>query len=263
MLRQSRCSRALALALALGLAVPALAQDGSAPPGEPQAPMPAPDAPDSPGVPEEPPAPEPAGRNAWRYIVIHHSASPSGNAAAFDRAHKGKGWDGLAYHFVITNGKGGADGGLEVSPRWWVQKHGAHAGGMPADAPPETRNGYNEFGIGICLVGNFEKRAPSQAQMKTLAALITRLRGKFDIPTESVVGHRHVKSTACPGSRFPWRTLFQLTGDSHPQHLYKRPLAATYERCPWCDQRETVALDRRKEEPAAALPPRTGAYVMQ
>ncbi|MGV3722036.1 MAG: peptidoglycan recognition family protein [Actinomycetota bacterium] len=219
--------------------------------------------PDSPDLPEEPPAPALPGKNNWRYIVIHHSASPSGNAAAFDRAHRGKGWDGLAYHFVITNGKGGADGGLEVSPRWWVQKHGAHAGAMPTDAPPESRNGYNEFGIGICLVGNFEKRPPSKAQMKTLAALITRLRGMFDIPTESVVGHRHVKSTACPGSRFPWRTLFQLTGDTHPQHLYKRPLAATYERCPWCDQRETVAFNRRKEEPAAALPPRTGAYISQ
>jgi len=220
-------------------------------------------APDSPGVPVEPPPADLSGKNAWQYIVIHHSASPSGNAAAFDRAHRGKGWDGLAYHFVITNGKGGADGALEVSPRWWAQKHGAHAGGLPTDAPADSRNGFNEFGIGICLVGNFEKRAPSTAQLKTLSRLIMRLRGMFEIPAENVVGHRHVKSTACPGSRFPWRTLFQMTDGSQPQHLYKRPMEPTYARCPWCDQRETVAYDRRREEPAPVLPPRTGAYVGQ
>src|SRR4051812_26068822 len=29
---------------------------------------------------------------AWRWIVIHHSASPAGSMAVFDREHKAKGW---------------------------------------------------------------------------------------------------------------------------------------------------------------------------
>src|SRR5689334_14457349 len=33
--------------------------------------------------------------NNWQYIVIHHSATPAGNAASFDRMHKAKGWDEL------------------------------------------------------------------------------------------------------------------------------------------------------------------------
>src|SRR4051812_248280 len=37
----------------------------------------------------------------WRWIVIHHSASPSGSMAIFDKEHKAKGWDGVGYHFVI------------------------------------------------------------------------------------------------------------------------------------------------------------------
>src|SRR4051812_34750449 len=37
--------------------------------------------------------------NSWQYIVIHHSATPAGNAASFDRMHKAKGWDELGYHF--------------------------------------------------------------------------------------------------------------------------------------------------------------------
>lgn len=215
--------------------------------------------PDQPGHPEPSAPTQPADQNAWRYIVIHHSASPSGNAASFDRMHRGKGWDGLAYHFVITNGKGGPDGGVQVSPRWWAQKHGAHAGAMPVNTPPEERNAYNEFGIGICLVGNFEHRAPSRAQMKTLSRLVTKLRGMFAIPAENVVGHRHVKSTACPGGQFPWKTLFAMMGETHPSHLYRHPLIATLERCPWCYQRGTVALNRpRKVEPPVTPSPSTG-----
>ncbi|MFN3648125.1 MAG: peptidoglycan recognition family protein [Armatimonadota bacterium] len=175
----------------------------------------------------------PADRNMWRYAVIHHSASPSGNAASFDRMHRGKGWDGLAYHFVITNGKGGVDGGLEVGRRWWEQKHGAHAGAL-AGGEGEARNDFNEFGIGICLVGNFEKSTPTQAQMKTLAKLLTRLREEYGIEERDILGHRHVKSTACPGKQFPWKTLFSMSGMGQPHHLYKRSQIATRERCPWC-----------------------------
>ena len=50
------------------------------------------------------------GYRPWRYIVIHHSATASGNAAEFDREHRARGWDGLGYHFVIDNGVGGPDG---------------------------------------------------------------------------------------------------------------------------------------------------------
>lgn len=215
---------------------------------------PLPDTPDQPGQPETPPSL--AGTNGWQYLVIHHSASPSGNAASFDRMHRGKGWDGLAYHFVITNGKGGPDGGLQVSSRWWAQKHGAHAGAMPLDTPAEERNAFNEFGIGICLVGNFEHRAPSRAQMKTLARLVTKLRTQFDIPVENVMGHRHVKSTACPGGRFPWKTLFAMTGEAQPaHHLYRHALVATYERCPWCHQRGEMALNRSRKEEPSIVPP--------
>lgn len=188
----------------------------------------------------ETPAPAAAPGGYWRYILVHHSASPSGNAASFDRMHRSKGWDGVGYHFVITNGKGGPDGGLQVSARWWSQKHGAHAGGLPGGVDPEARNDYNEFGIGVCLVGNFEQRAPSRKQLQTLARLIKRLRALYGIPEEAVMGHRHVKSTACPGRHFPWRTLYAMMALPVPQHLHRRSAALTYERCNWCNSLPTV-----------------------
>jgi len=84
------------------------------------------------------------GRN-WRHIVIHHSATATGSAASFDREHRERGWEGLGYHFVIGNGTGTGDGQVEVGYRWRNQQRGAHAGNLE----------YNEYGIGICLVGDF------------------------------------------------------------------------------------------------------------
>src|SRR5690349_17176054 len=43
----------------------------------------------------------PVAPRAWKWIVIHHSASPSGSAAVFDREHRERGFDELGYDFVI------------------------------------------------------------------------------------------------------------------------------------------------------------------
>ena len=176
--------------------------------------------------------------NAWQYIVIHHSATSAGNAASFATTHRRNKWDGLAYHFVINNGKGNPDGLLEISPRWMEQKHGAHAGGLPGVTDPEIRNGFNEFGIGICLVGSFQRSGPTEKQLETLALLIRELREQFDIPAENVLGHGSVKSTACPGAAFPWGRLFTLLDLPAPER-HRHAIPQTTARCPWCQLKES------------------------
>lgn len=154
--------------------------------------------PDKGDFPADVPADQPQwawlGYRPWKYIVIHHSASPSGNAKVFDRAHRARGYDELGYHFVITNGNGGADGNVEVGGRWRIQKWGSHTGRTPG-------NEYNNYGIGICLVGNFDSQMPSDSQLDALADLAGFLMKRFDIPSESIIGHRDApgQSTACPG----------------------------------------------------------------
>lgn len=133
----------------------------------------------------------PVAPRAWRYIVIHHSATDGGNAKAFDAGHKANGWDELGYHFVIGNGSGSGDGQIEVGPRWLKQKYGAHA------KTPDER--YNNFGIGICLVGNFQNGKPSPKQIEALSRLVAWLMETYDIPASQVLGHRDTKQTACPG----------------------------------------------------------------
>lgn len=131
---------------------------------------------------------------AWRWIVIHHSASPAGSMVVFDREHKAKGWDGVGYHFVIGNGTNSGDGQIEVTPRWPIQKWGAHA--KTAD------NRFNEYGIGICLVGNFDVDRPTAKQMQSLAKLVSYLMRTYRIPASNVIGHRDTKPTDCPGRHF-------------------------------------------------------------
>ncbi len=135
------------------------------------------------------------GYREWRYIVIHHSAADSGNAALFDQAHRRRGWDELGYHFVITNGNGGTDGNVEVGGRWKKQKWGAHCGGTPD-------NDYNNHGIGICLVGDFRETLPSKQQLASLNRLVTYLAERYDIPVSNIIGHGESpnnRATACPG----------------------------------------------------------------
>ncbi len=136
----------------------------------------------------------------WTTIVVHHSATSSGSARSFDRAHRDKGWDELGYHFVIGNGTSTGDGVVEVGSRWYSQKHGAHC------KTPD--NYFNEHGIGICLVGDFTKTRPTQRQMQSLERLVAFLCEQCHIPESRVTTHGLVThKTQCPGRNFPLVTL--------------------------------------------------------
>lgn len=133
----------------------------------------------------------------WRYIVIHHSATRKGNAAIMDRYHSNRRHmqNGLAYHFVIGNGTSGcADGEVEESHRWRAQLPGGHA----------KQPWLNESGIGICLVGNFNRQTMSKKQMDSLVNLVNKLRATYAIPLSCIKGHGDFagEHTVCPGYNF-------------------------------------------------------------
>ena len=148
----------------------------------------------------------------WDSLVIHHSACERGSAALFDKAHRARGWDELGYHFVIGNGSLTPDGYVEVGSRWPKQKHGAHA--------KTPSNHYNELGIGICLIGNFEQKYPSGSQLQALEKLSEFLTGRYAIPAGRILGHREIRGTRtlCPGKNFPMRQLRASVADG--QHIW-------------------------------------------
>jgi hypothetical protein len=140
--------------------------------------------------------PETVPMRPWHWLVIHHSATRSGDPQSFDTEHvQGRGWDGIGYHFVIGNGRPMPLGRIEATFRWRNQTHGAHAGNAV----------FNQEGIGICLVGDFDRDAPDGFLEKRLVELCALLLDR--IPTLSIarlVGHRDVpgKVTGCPGRFF-------------------------------------------------------------
>lgn len=156
------------------------------------------------------------GKREWRHIVIHHTASPRDSVESIHQAHLKRGWEGVGYHFVIGNGNGMADGEIEPTFRWKTQMHGAHAGNEE----------YNQHGIGVCLVGNFEDSQPSAAQLAAVKRLVGVLKSQYEIKSANVVGHKTVKATACPGKHFPLAEVSQaevlpfVIGDSRMAELH-------------------------------------------
>ncbi len=145
-------------------------------------------------------------RGRWRYVVLHHSGIEAGNARSYGAAHKRRGMEnGLAYDFVIGNGKDSGDGEIEIGPRWLKQIDGGH-----------VRNAfYNTHGIGICLVGNFENRRPGARQMESLTALVDWLRDDAPLGARpKFTVHRWVDKnhTLCPGRYFPYAEMKKRYG---------------------------------------------------
>jgi len=138
----------------------------------------------------------------WTAIVIHHSATETGDAASFGREHEHRGWEGVGYDFVIGNGTDSGDGEVEVTFRWKQQKTGAHC------KTPD--NWANERAVGICLVGDFTNRPPTMRQMRSLERLVEFLQKRYGIRKSLIYGHKDTPGahvTECPGRYFPMSRL--------------------------------------------------------
>lgn len=132
----------------------------------------------------------------WQRIVIHHSATPVDDAMNMHRVHKARGMkNGLAYHFVISNGSRKAyDGEIYIGGRWRAQLDGGHM----------KKRSWNQTSIGICLIGNFELRSPTEKQLSALEGLSEYLMKKCRISKSAITTHKilHKNHTVCPGKYF-------------------------------------------------------------
>ncbi|MDB6137795.1 MAG: N-acetylmuramoyl-L-alanine amidase [Verrucomicrobiaceae bacterium] len=124
-------------------------------------------------------------RHDWQRIVLHGSRASHGNARLLDRYDTNvRGLSqGLAYHFVIGNGSGAADGSVETGVRWTQ----AMAAGDATDT-----------GISVCLVGDFNSQAPSTAQLEA----VNELKDYLTIKLGRMALSTHQESS-CLGVKFP------------------------------------------------------------
>lgn len=123
-------------------------------------------------------------------IVIHCSDSEHGNVIRVNDWHNARGWHGVGYHFVITNGKDCNDEYLE-------SKDGQIESGRPLKIIGSHARGMNTYSIGICLIGTNKY---TDKQRDSLKRLVKELQEKFEISDEDVIGHREIEgvSKSCP-----------------------------------------------------------------
>ncbi len=134
-----------------------------------------------------------AGR--WQCIYIHHSRGTEGNALTL-----GERIGGLPDHFLIGNGNGCEDGAIQVGERWNAQQA---AGMVDGKHPLPQLAGIADRYISICLVGDFDQKAPTALQMQRLEELVQSLQQKLKIPGASVWAFDRPGSAAGIGQRFP------------------------------------------------------------
>lgn len=132
----------------------------------------------------------------WDAIVIHHSGSPVCSPESLGRDHRAAGLDGLGYHFVIGNGRRMADGEIHLGYRWLRQLPGAHVAG-PSGVD------MNRRALGVCLVGDGDRRPFTRLQAQRVVELVRSLQQRFGIPASAVHLHRDLAATASPGQHFP------------------------------------------------------------
>ena len=154
----------------------------------------------------------PLDHQRWTSIVIHHSSTPAGDVASVARLQGAHDANGIGYHFIIGNGQGITDGFIQVSSRWNRQEVGAHV----ASIARQSGNGatlvsrqrkpsadeLNRHAVGICLIGNGDRRPFTENQMRELATLVRRLQKELNISADHVYLHSDVAGVSSPGQFF-------------------------------------------------------------
>lgn len=154
-----------------------------------------------------------------RFLVVHHSASHNGHRGAdapaiirsfYDFHTAGRGWNDIAYNFLIDS-----DGGI------WEGRAGSLDGPVAGDAT----GGNQGFAQLVCVIGDYNSAEPTAASLDSLVSTLAWLADRYDIPTAhdssvsfvsrgsnrhpagsevttpAITGHRTMSRTSCPGDR--------------------------------------------------------------
>ncbi len=120
------------------------------------------------------------------YIILHHAAAAKASADNIHTIHLKNGWAGIGYHC-------------------YVRKDGSIYEGRPEAAVGAHATGFNSRSVGVCFEGNFMTEAMTDAQIKAGRELVCYLSAKY--PKASLICHRDVNATACPGDKFPFARI--------------------------------------------------------
>ncbi len=129
--------------------------------------------------------------NGINRITMHHEGWHSVNFTDMNttmerlqhiqRFHmKERGWGDVGYHYIIDR-----------AGRVWEARPLKYQGAHVAD--------QNEHNVGIMLLGNFEKQAPSNIQLASAQSMVGSIMSQYRVPVHRVYTHQELKPTQCPG----------------------------------------------------------------
>ena len=127
--------------------------------------------------------------NGVKRITVHHTGSHRGFIGKSDREivqmieryHRNeRKWATIGYHYLV-----GHDGAVYEGRPANIQ--GAHV----------ARNNSNN--LGIAMIGDFNKKAPTAKQLSTLHGLLREQQRKYRVKNNKIYGHKDLGKTVCPG----------------------------------------------------------------
>ena len=125
-------------------------------------------------------------------IILHHSATADGrtfSASAIKRYHMDTlGWSDIGYHALVE----------------FVDDDFFAIIGRPWDMAGAHTVGQNQWSLGICFVGNFDKYEPDTEMLEVGAGVIKMWKKLYGIPTSEIHRHSEYANKTCPGSLFPF-----------------------------------------------------------
>lgn len=129
-------------------------------------------------------------------IVIHCSATESGNRALFKMWHKKRGFDDIGYHFIIKNS-------YPTKLSWKLKMPDFSSDGRVEKGRPIEKAGahvrlHNDYTIGVCLVGD---RTFTGRQFESLKKLVKKLSVEYNI--SSIMGHYEYDTAKEQGKTCP------------------------------------------------------------
>lgn len=166
-----------------------------------------------------------------KFLIVHHSASRNGHTGAdapailrsFYDYHTGpKGWNDIAYNFLIDAG-----GGI------WEGRAGSLDGPVAGDATGGNQ-GFTQL---VCVIGDYNTAQPTQASRSSLALLLAWLADRYgvstapgaevtftsrgsnkwpggtSVTTPTITGHGTMSQTSCPGANLNAYVVGALMGD--------------------------------------------------
>jgi len=124
------------------------------------------------------------------HIVIHHTERDLDFPEFIKLRHKHiRGWEDIGYHYLIGDNKNPHVTNGALYPGRSEKLQGSHV------------KDHNHYSIGICLIGNLDKKPPTKEQIQTLIQFLKSKMKEHNIPSENIKGHNEFPGVTktCPG----------------------------------------------------------------